>query len=107
SYVARLVRYMDKNGYAQVTPRNREPEMPTVPFIEHFSSGYVQRSMDKLPRQGTKAPWRVKQNYFADIMNLRFATKRNEGLEFTKTTRQENTETQSHRGTKKTPQVTV
>jgi monooxygenase len=84
SYVARLITYMDKNGYAQVTPRNREPSMPSAAFIEHFSSGYVQRSLAKLPKQGAKAPWRVKQNYFADVMNLRYAAIANDALEFSK-----------------------
>src|SRR5262245_729756 len=37
-YVARLIAYMDKKKYAQVTPRNLEPAMPTAPFVEHFSS---------------------------------------------------------------------
>jgi monooxygenase len=84
SYVARLITYMDKKGYAQVTPRNRESSMSTAGFLEHFSSRYVQRSISKLPKQGTKAPWRVKQNYFADIMQLRYAAIPNAALEFSK-----------------------
>jgi monooxygenase len=84
SYVARLIAYMDKKGYAQVRPRNREASMSTAGFVEHFSSGYVQRSISKLPKQGTKAPWRVKQNYFADIMQLRYAAIPNAALEFSK-----------------------
>ena len=86
SYVARLIKYMDKNGYAQVTPRHSEPSMPTAGFVEHFSSGYVQRSISKLPKQGAKAPWRVKQNYFADIMHLKYAGIPNAALEFSKLT---------------------
>jgi cation diffusion facilitator CzcD-associated flavoprotein CzcO len=82
SYVARLLNYMDTKGYVQVTARNRESSMPTVPFVEHFSSGYVQRSLALLPKQGNKAPWRVKQNYFADIMSLRYAAIANAALEF-------------------------
>jgi cation diffusion facilitator CzcD-associated flavoprotein CzcO len=82
SYVARLIAYMDKKHYAQVTPRNREPSMPTSPFVEHFSSGYMQRSLAKLPKQGSKSPWRVKQNYFADLMNLKYAAIADEALEF-------------------------
>ena len=84
SYVARLITYMDKKGYAQVTPRNREASMSMAGFIEHFSSGYVQRSISKLPKQGVKAPWRVKQNYFADILQLRYAAIPNAALEFSK-----------------------
>jgi monooxygenase len=89
SYVARLLTYMDKKGYAQVTPRNREPAMPSADFIEHFSSGYVRRSLTKWPQQGAKAPWRVKQNYFADLMNLKYAAIANEALEFSNPPNQE------------------
>jgi monooxygenase len=84
SYVARLINYMDKKGYAQVTPRNQDPAMRTAAFVEHFSSGYMQRSIAKLPKQGEKAPWRIKQNYFADMMNLKYAAIANEALEFSK-----------------------
>ena len=82
SHVARLIAYMDRKGHAQVTPRNREPEMATAGFVEHFSSGYVQRSLGKLPKQGAKSPWRVKQNYFADMMSLKYAAIANQALEF-------------------------
>jgi monooxygenase len=82
AHVARLIAHMDRKGYAQVTPRNREPGMPTAAFIEHFSSGYIQRALAQWPRQGLKAPWRVKQNYFADIISLMYAPIANEALEF-------------------------
>jgi cation diffusion facilitator CzcD-associated flavoprotein CzcO len=89
SYVARLITYMDKKGYVQVTPRNLERAIPTAAFIEHFSSGYLQRSLAKLPKQGVKAPWRVKQNYFADMMNLKYAAIANKALEFANPPNQE------------------
>jgi cation diffusion facilitator CzcD-associated flavoprotein CzcO len=82
AYVARLIAYMDRKRYAQVTPRNREHTMPTAAFVEHFSSGYIQRSLAQWPKQGLKSPWRVKQNYFADIINLRYAPIANKALEF-------------------------
>jgi monooxygenase len=81
-YVARLVAYMNRKGYAQVTPRNHDAAMKAVPFVEHFSSGYVQRALEKLPKQGGSAPWRIKQNYFADLLNLRYASIANKALEF-------------------------
>jgi cation diffusion facilitator CzcD-associated flavoprotein CzcO len=82
AYVARLIAYMERKGYAQATPRNRESARPTAAFVEHFSSGYIQRSLDHLPKQGLKAPWRVNQNYFADILSLRYAPIANKALEF-------------------------
>ena len=53
----------------QCTPRNRDPSVTELPFID-FSSGYVQRSIDKFPQQGSKAPWRLYQNYALDILML-------------------------------------
>ena len=32
-----------------------------------FTSGYFQRAMDKLPRQGSRKPWRIYQNYLRDL----------------------------------------
>jgi len=71
-YVCRLLNYMDVHGYRQCTPRNEDPSITTTPWID-FTSGYVQRSIEQFPRQGTKAPWRLYQNYALDLMNLRFA----------------------------------
>ena len=48
-----------------------DPTVREAPFID-FSSGYVQRAMHKLPKQGSKAPWKLHQNYALDILALRF-----------------------------------
>jgi monooxygenase len=37
-----------------------------------FSSGYVTRAASILPRQGTRHPWRLRQNYLRDLLMLRF-----------------------------------
>ncbi len=70
-YVCRLLNFMKRHGYAQCTPRLRDPSMPAEPWID-FSSGYVQRTLHKFPKQGSKAPWKMPQNYARDIMTLRF-----------------------------------
>jgi monooxygenase len=72
-YVCRLINFMEKRGYRQCTPQNRDPTVREVPFID-FSSGYVQRSIHKFPKQGSKAPWRLYQNYALDIVALRCGT---------------------------------
>ncbi|MEC8176934.1 MAG: FAD-containing monooxygenase EthA, partial [Pseudomonadota bacterium] len=36
-----------------------------------FTSGYVVRKLEELPKQGTVTPWRLHQNYLLDIMMLR------------------------------------
>ena len=53
-YVCRLLNHMDAHGYRQCVPRNRDPSVTEQPFID-FTSGYVLRSIDKFPKQGSKA----------------------------------------------------
>jgi len=82
AYVGRLIAYMDKHGYASCTPRRRDPSIQEVPLVD-FSSGYFQRAADRLPRQGSKRPWRLYQNYLRDFVSLRFGAVDDEALEFT------------------------
>jgi monooxygenase len=79
-YVCRLLNHMDERGYAHCVPR-RDPAMPEQPFID-FSSGYVQRAIDQFPRQGSRAPWRLYQNYALDVVSLRFGTIEDGTIEF-------------------------
>ena len=69
-YVCRLINYMDKNGYKQCTPRNTDPEVQRENWLD-FTSGYVQRAVAKMPKQGSKRPWKLYQNYALDIVSLR------------------------------------
>jgi monooxygenase len=69
-YVCRVLKHMDEHGYRQATPENSDPSVTEEPFID-FTSGYVLRAIDKFPRQGSKAPWRLYQNYARDIVALR------------------------------------
>jgi monooxygenase len=72
-YVCRLLKHMDEHGWRQCTPHNRDPSVTEEPFID-FSSGYVLRAIEQFPKQGSKAPWRLYQNYARDILALRFGT---------------------------------
>ena len=85
-YVCRLLRYMDKHGYAQCTPK-RDTDVTEEPFLD-FTSGYVQRALDQLPRQGSKKPWKVNQNYAVDLMTLRFGKLDDGTMQFTRRQRQ-------------------
>ena len=70
-YVCRLINYMDRHGYKQCVPHNCDPTIEPMPSL-NFTSGYVQRSIAKMPKQGSKRPWRLYQNYALDIVSLRF-----------------------------------
>ena len=80
-YVCRLMNHMDLLGMRQATPRNTDPDVGQAPWLD-FTSGYVQRAMDKFPKQGTRAPWKLHQNYALDLMTLRFAPLEDGVLEF-------------------------
>jgi monooxygenase len=80
-YVCRLLNHMDRGGFRRCTPHNRDPEVFELPFID-FSSGYILRSIDQFPKQGSKAPWRLRQNYPLDILNLRFGSIEDGAMEF-------------------------
>lgn len=81
AYVCRLLNYMDRHGYRQCTPRQRDPDLATVPAI-NFTSGYVLRALDSLPRQGVRQPWKVYQNYLLDLLSLRFGPLNDGVMEF-------------------------
>ena len=70
-YVCRLINYMDRHGYKQCVPHNLDPSVSELPSLD-FSSGYVQRSIAQMPKQGSKRPWRLYQNYALDIVTLRY-----------------------------------
>ncbi len=82
-YVCRLLNHMDEQGYVQCTPHNRDPSVIEEPFID-FSSSYVLRSIDQFPKQGSKAPWRLRQNYPLDIVSLRFGTIEDGAMQFSR-----------------------
>jgi cation diffusion facilitator CzcD-associated flavoprotein CzcO len=67
-YVCRLLNRMDTTGTRQCTPRLRpgDGKMPARPWIEGFSSGYVQRVLHLLPKQGDREPWINPQRYSRD-----------------------------------------
>jgi monooxygenase len=79
-YACRLINHMDEHGYRQGTPRH-DPNTPTQPFID-LKSGYVLRSLDKFPKQGLRAPWRLYQNYARDILTLRYGAIEDDAMEF-------------------------
>jgi cation diffusion facilitator CzcD-associated flavoprotein CzcO len=79
-YVCRLLNHMDKKGWRQCKPR-RDPSVGEQPWLD-FSSGYIQRAAGRLPKQGTRMPWKLYQNYARDLMALRFGRLEDGTVEF-------------------------
>jgi cation diffusion facilitator CzcD-associated flavoprotein CzcO len=80
-HMCRLLDHMRRHGYARVTPRRPNSAMDEVPALD-FTSGYVRRALDRLPKQGARTPWRVHQNYVKDLFMFRFAGVDDPALEF-------------------------
>jgi monooxygenase len=72
-YVCRLLNTMKRRGLRQATPRIGAEKVGEEPFVS-FSSGYIERAAHELPKQGTRKPWRLNQNYAMDVMALRFGS---------------------------------
>ena len=70
-YVVRVLKRMRSTGSRSVVPV-RDESVGEVPLMD-FDSGYVRRMVHTLPRQGTVAPWALKQSYLHDAVALRTA----------------------------------
>ena len=71
AYVVRLLRHLDGIGARSAVPVPDE-DVQEQPIME-FTSGYVQRALDKLPKQGHREPWRLRQNYLVDLRTIKRA----------------------------------
>ena len=86
-YVCRLLNHMQDRGYSWCVPRRRDPTVLEEPAVS-LTSGYIQRALTSLPKQGSKRPWRLHQNYLLDLVALRFGTLDDGTLEFRRSERQ-------------------
>jgi monooxygenase len=69
-YVCRLLNHMRETGTRQCTPVNSDASVTARPLLG-LSSGYIQRSADRFPKQGSKFPWQVHQSYLRDYRALK------------------------------------
>jgi len=70
-FVCRLLNHMKKTGARQCRASAPGPDVALLPWVD-FSSGYFRRAAERLPKQGGVKPWKLNQNYLADIATLRF-----------------------------------
>ena len=69
-YVCRVLAHMEVHGYRKSVPELTDPSVTELPLLD-FTSGYVLRSLDQFPKQGSKEPWKLRQNYVLDIRTIR------------------------------------
>ena len=67
-FSCRVLEHMRRTGSRKCVPilRAEDEDMESQPWVTGFSSGYLQRVMDVLPKQGDREPWLNSQNYFED-----------------------------------------
>ncbi|MCF6389612.1 NAD(P)/FAD-dependent oxidoreductase [Mycobacterium sp. MBM] len=82
-FICRVLNYMDANGFDRVEPQHPGDSVEEQPFMD-FTPGYFRRAMDTLPKSGSEAPWKLKQNYFFDLRLIRHGKVDEESLHFTK-----------------------
>jgi cation diffusion facilitator CzcD-associated flavoprotein CzcO len=80
-YVCRLLSHMDAHGYRVSVPEVTDPSVTEQPLLD-FTSGYVLRSLDKFPKQGSKEPWKLRQNYVIDLRAIRRGTLEDGAMQF-------------------------
>lgn len=82
-YVCRLLERLDEGGFDFCVPSPPDPSEPLEPFID-LQAGYVLRSIDQLPKQGIRWPWRLHQNYVRDVLRIRHGSIDDEAMEWRK-----------------------
>ena len=82
SYFCRLINETEKQHKKIFVAKSDKP-IETEPLMD-FKSGYVQRAIrsGNLPKQGTKAPWKLKQNYIYDALTLNYGKIKDGYLKF-------------------------
>ena len=80
-HLCRMLAYMDQHGYASVVPVVDDPTIERRPLLD-FSAGYILRSLETFPQQGTSGPWSVAMDYKSDYERLRKGPVDNAALRF-------------------------
>jgi hypothetical protein len=62
-------------------PRVTDPSIVEEPLMP-LMAGYVLRSVDQLPKQGSKEPWKLRMNYPLDLRTLRFGPIEDGAMQF-------------------------
>jgi len=82
-YVCRLLNHMEQRGWLEARPELNDPEVKEEGWM-NLSSGYVQRSIHLFPKQGSKLPWKLYQNYALDLAMIGFGRIDDGALQFSR-----------------------
>ncbi|MFT6898461.1 MAG: monooxygenase [Paraglaciecola sp.] len=84
-YVCRLLNHMDKHQHHYCQPVLPSAGIETEPLMD-FTSGYVLRALEKMPKQGRAKPWKLNQNYILDRLSLSYASVLDDSIVFSSIT---------------------
>jgi hypothetical protein len=66
----------------QCAPVNNDHTVTAQPLLG-LASGYIERAADRMPAQGSKAPWLVHQSYLSDYRAMKRSEVSDGVLQFT------------------------
>jgi cation diffusion facilitator CzcD-associated flavoprotein CzcO len=72
AHVCRVLNHMRRHGCVACTPAAEAPGLVREPLL-NLTSGYVRRSVRDFPSQGSRRPWRVRQNYALDLLDFKLS----------------------------------
>ena len=82
-YVCKVLGHMDEQGFSTATPQNDDPSVKEEPLL-NFPAGYVMRALDRFPKAGSKAPWKMRMTYHQDYLDIRRGALEDGALKFAK-----------------------
>jgi cation diffusion facilitator CzcD-associated flavoprotein CzcO len=81
-YVTRLLNRLHDRGLTTCMPVNHDAAVSSQPLLG-LTSGYVLRSADRFPKQGSRFPWQVHQSYWRDYRALKMSDLDDDAMVFT------------------------
>jgi cation diffusion facilitator CzcD-associated flavoprotein CzcO len=80
-FITKVLRHMIREDHEMVTPVFDTEKYQTERLLD-FDAGYILRAEDVLPKQGSKSPWKVHQNYVKDLFSLKYSKANDENLAY-------------------------
>ena len=80
-YTVKLLNYMKAKHLSICTPQFDHDNLEIERLLD-FDAGYILRSEDILPKQGSKSPWKVNQHYIKDLFLIKYGSVTDEYLSY-------------------------
>ena len=84
-YVCRLLKHMDAQRLRVLHAGQPRP-LGDRRAVRRLHVRLRERAIDRFPKQGSRRPWRLYQNYARDIVSLRYGSIEDEAIQFSRAT---------------------